>query len=125
MRTLLIVALAACLPSAVWGGDLPCTLTQADYLILANTESKATPDSVKMLSPDDQEMLCLSRANIDLVRKKNGVIDLKDVLPYDPQFLTKAEVDAIDEAGTKALVRGMQPLHDECRRNPSTCPIGK
>jgi trans-aconitate methyltransferase len=129
MRNLLILALAVCLPSAAWAGELPCTLTKADYLTLANTESKATPDSVKKLSPDDQEDLCASRAYTNVVQKKKGEIDIKDVTYYDPRFVTKAEADAIEIAATKALARVSRPffeqVFEQCRKDPSACPPKK
>jgi len=90
---------------------------------LANTESKATPDSVKKLSPDDQEDLCASRAYANIVQNKKGEIDIKDVTYYDPRYVTKAEADAIDIAGAKALARASRPFFEQCRKDPSTCPL--
>lgn len=126
MRNVLILA-AACMPAvASWAGELPCTLTKADYVILADTESKATPESVKKMSADDQEMLCSSRAYINLVQKKKGDIDQKEIADYDPQFLTKAEQDMLHRAAEKAIAAIVRPIADACRKDPraAACHVG-
>jgi hypothetical protein len=117
------VAVLLLLPAAGLAGELPCSLTKADYASLANTESKATPDSVKKLSKDDQEMLCDTRAHVDLIHRKRGEIEARDITPWHPKFLTTAERVDVERAEAKSLARGLQPMIDAvtetCRKNPN------
>ena len=108
---------------AAWAGELPCSLSEADYANLANSVSKATPDSVKKMSSDDRQSLCDTRAYIDLVRKKKGDITLDDVSNhfYLSRFLTKEETDAIKGAAARTLAGAVEPFAKKCLRD-STAP---
>jgi len=120
MRNIFVFAIAAAIPSiAASAGELPCVLTQADYIDLANTDSKATPDSVKNMSAQDQEALCETRAYINLIRKKNGDITLADVSDhwYVARFLTKEEKDGLRYAASRALAGAAEPLVKKCLAN--------
>jgi hypothetical protein len=119
VRNFLILAIAVSMPcAAVWASELPCTLTKADYTSLANTQSKATPESVKKMSADDQEDLCETRAYINLIQKKKGDIDLDDVAnhPYLARFLTTEEKDAVKRAASKALAGPGKSILEKCQK---------
>jgi len=102
---------------------LPCKLAKSDYTSLASSNSKLTRTSVEKLSADDGQLLCDTRRRINVVRRKNGNIDLKDIVDYDPQYLTKDEQDAIDKADARAMAAGLQPTIDRCRKDPNICPL--
>jgi hypothetical protein len=79
------------------------------------------------MSADDQQMLCDTRAYVDLVQSKTGDITMQDIAAYDPIFLTKAEQNMVDEAATKAMARALQPVVEKCRKDPNAavCHLGE
>jgi len=97
MKSLLLAALAASIPTAVEA----CTLSEADLTSLAASPSHLTASEFAAAPPIQQKSVCSSRAFIAHVDAQKGVI--KNIEGYNGKYLTAAE-NARIVAASNALI---------------------